>query len=108
MISGYNSFRDQVCKNRPRTTATVSLFHLSEVILDLCWGQLNEFLIFLDNTNLNVVLIEGTLETLLEGQNCCVNSILNLHLPVLCVDTCLLYTSPSPRDRTRSRMPSSA
>ena len=25
-----------------------------------------------------------------------------------CVSTCLLYTSPSPRDRTRSRMPSSA
>ena len=25
----------------------------------------------------------------------------------LCID-CLLYTSPSPRDRTRSRMPSSA
>ena len=24
------------------------------------------------------------------------------------VNTCLLYTSPSPRDRTRSRMPSSA
>src|SRR5665811_1367486 len=23
----------------------------------------------------------------------------------LCVKTCLLYTSPSPRDRTRSRMP---
>ena len=28
----------------------------------------------------------------------------NDHLP----DDCLLYTSPSPRDRTRSRMPSSA
>ena len=26
----------------------------------------------------------------------------------LYVTTCLLYTSPSPRDRTRSRMPSSA
>ena len=26
----------------------------------------------------------------------------------LIIDTCLLYTSPSPRDRTRSRMPSSA
>ena len=26
----------------------------------------------------------------------------------LIVDTCLLYTSTSPRDRTRSRMPSSA
>ena len=25
-----------------------------------------------------------------------------------CFNTCLLYTSPSPRDRTRSRMPSSA
>ena len=24
------------------------------------------------------------------------------------IQTCLLYTSPSPRDRTRSRMPSSA
>ena len=24
------------------------------------------------------------------------------------VEVCLLYTSPSPRDRTRSRMPSSA
>ena len=26
----------------------------------------------------------------------------------LMIDSCLLYTSPSPRDRTRSRMPSSA
>ena len=31
------------------------------------------------------------------------------NLKVLCLDqACLLYTSPSPRDRTRSRMPSSA
>ena len=28
--------------------------------------------------------------------------------PRLLVSACLLYTSPSPRDRTRSRMPSSA
>ena len=27
---------------------------------------------------------------------------------LIVTDTCLLYTSPSPRDRTRSRMPSSA
>ena len=27
---------------------------------------------------------------------------------MLCFIICLLYTSPSPRDRTRSRMPSSA
>ena len=31
------------------------------------------------------------------------------HLPQAITDNnCLLYTSPSPRDRTRSRMPSSA
>ena len=29
-------------------------------------------------------------------------------LPLVVYMTCLLYTSPSPRDRTRSRMPSSA
>ena len=27
---------------------------------------------------------------------------------IIIVNACLLYTSPSPRDRTRSRMPSSA
>ena len=32
-------------------------------------------------------------------------AIYELELPI---PTCLLYTSPSPRDRTRSRMPSSA
>ena len=31
----------------------------------------------------------------------------HLHVDAV-IDTCLLYTSPSPRDRTRSRMPSSA
>ena len=29
-------------------------------------------------------------------------------LPAIALTSCLLYTSPSPRDRTRSRMPSSA
>ena len=32
----------------------------------------------------------------------------NVYKTVNVVLTCLLYTSPSPRDRTRSRMPSSA
>ena len=31
-----------------------------------------------------------------------------MHPLQLALDVCLLYTSPSPRDRTRSRMPSSA
>ena len=30
------------------------------------------------------------------------------HMLSMAHNTCLLYTSPSPRDRTRSRMPSSA
>ena len=30
------------------------------------------------------------------------------HLVPAALDTCLLYTSPSPRDRQKSRMPSSA
>ena len=30
------------------------------------------------------------------------------HFPADLINSCLLYTSPSPRDRTRSRMPSSA
>ena len=33
------------------------------------------------------------------------NGFYHVHTPII---TCLLYTSPSPRDRTRSRMPSSA
>ena len=33
---------------------------------------------------------------------------LSLALIVVPIIGCLLYTSPSPRDRTRSRMPSSA
>ena len=31
-----------------------------------------------------------------------------MDVPNMNLITCLLYTSPSPRDRTRSRMPSSA
>ena len=36
------------------------------------------------------------------------SQIANIDIDVQEVDPCLLYTSPSPRDRTRSRMPSSA
>ena len=35
-------------------------------------------------------------------------SVENLKTKIKDCDGCLLYTSPSPRDRTRSRMPSSA
>jgi len=41
------------------------------------------------------------------SQNCKERSLLNSAYVAMCIG-CLLYTSPSPRDRTRSRMPSSA
>ena len=37
-----------------------------------------------------------------------VTSVVNTDGDIVGIGTCLLYTSPSPRDRTRSRMPSSA
>ena len=37
-----------------------------------------------------------------------VRSAILLYFRVAQMEVCLLYTSPSPRDRTRSRMPSSA
>ena len=51
------------------------------------------------NPSLN---IEGLLRTMFDGRNSLSNEVSNQ------LQTCLLYTSPSPRDRTRSRMPSSA
>ena len=36
------------------------------------------------------------------------NDITTMVVDNMMVNSCLLYTSPSPRDRTRSRMPSSA
>ena len=43
-----------------------------------------------------------------EGQILCVLAENSVEFAVLFHTACLLYTSPSPRDRTRSRMPSSA
>ena len=48
-------------------------------------------------------VIVTTIKMKLKTITCCSYEALN---PV--VSVCLLYTSPSPRDRTRSRMPSSA
>ena len=45
---------------------------------------------------LRFVRLQKTFEAIKQPQNAAM------------INTCLLYTSPSPRDRTRSRMPSSA
>ena len=57
------------------------------------------------NGNINEVKCEGRVDTLEKNLN---KSKLLGNVGIGHVRCCLLYTSPSPRDRTRSRMPSSA
>ena len=45
---------------------------------------------------------------IINGQKVWISRVQHSDLMILLARTCLLYTSPSPRDRTRSRMPSSA
>ena len=61
----------------------------------------------LDRHELSKILIENMLHY--DGVGLSANQI-GIEERAFCmmIDTCLLYTSPSPRDRTRSRMPSSA
>ena len=81
MVNANNS------KNNIQNFKTVSINNLSHF-----FGKNENKKQVLNNVNLNID--KGEL-VLLKG-------------PSGCGKTCLLYTSPSPRDRTRSRMPSSA
>ena len=53
-------------------------------------------------------IFDLALELSFQKANSLSENIQNLSLPEELNYGCLLYTSPSPRDRTRSRMPSSA
>ena len=50
----------------------------------------------------------GEIKAAIGGEVLAVNAALEDKPEAVNIDPCLLYTSPSPRDRTRSRMPSSA
>ena len=63
------------------------------------------FLTVRDVTGMCQVIVKGDSMNLLEGLNR--QSVVRISGKIQ-ASNCLLYTSPSPRDRTRSRMPSSA
>ena len=72
-------------------------------------GELrSELLVLLDESELRIDVFRGA------GPNGAALAVRITHIPTgfaeTCDDfqTCLLYTSPSPRDRQKSRMPSSA
>ena len=50
----------------------------------------------------------GTLSFLTDEKSFKAGEVFNADFSIADLESCLLYTSPSPRDRTRSRMPSSA
>ena len=59
----------------------------------------------LDDTQ--IISIKSSLEDFLNVENIKLNENFSFYINIRDIP-CLLYTSPSPRDRTRSRMPSSA
>ena len=65
------------------------------------FAGISELTVLVNNAGISHV---GLLHEMSTGQW---QSLMNVNLNALFY-TCLLYTSPSPRDRTRSRMPSSA
>ena len=72
-------------------------------------GKLSESPIFIDDTPaLSVFDLRSKCRRLKAMHNIDLIIVDYLQLMRAEVDTCLLYTSPSPRDRTRYRMPSSA
>ena len=64
------------------------------------------------NYDESLLLLKGELELRIDNSTYMIYEGDSFYIPKNCLhnylNTCLLYTSPSPRDRTRSRMPSSA
>ena len=82
-----------ILKNRPEGLVKDSDFELITEEL----GEIQEGEILIKNEYLSFDPTQRMWLTDLPG-----------YLPPVQIDDCLLYTSPSPRDRQKSRMPSSA
>ena len=87
----------------------ITLFYAcSLTILALVLSFLTGRQRFKTETNLGLGDDFGMLQITRAHGNLLENALFFLILSFLLETVCLLYTSPSPRDRTRSRMPSSA
>ena len=96
----------------PKHTILCSLILITLFIpLDTTSGAFygtNSLKPLVDKDTINILLPGGTKSLVNNNNN--TTYLTNDHVGSvrLALNTCLLYTSPSPRDRTRSRMPSSA
>ena len=83
-------------------TLTLSVFDTAHTTINasICQGESYPF------NGQNLTTAGSYLDTLITSNAC--DSFIVLNLMVLQAGDCLLYTSPSPRDATLSRMPSSA
>ena len=85
----------------PAPVVSIAIAPKKKDDLKKMWLVFNRYTV--EDPSLNVKLDSDTGEVILSGMG-------ELHLDIIMdrARSCLLYTSPSPRDRTRSRMPSSA
>ena len=103
--NGWNIFFDKTNK-KPNTSHAISLTKKGVLVKTI--GSRTILII----SELNTPTFSGNLElTLYNGSplfNVAAVVSTEIDSTAILYDACLLYTSPSPRDRTRSRMPSSA
>ena len=81
----------------------VAVGHYSKIFPNTSFGPSGPSAEFLEENNAKLVTNAFAYDPTTHRLEDCPAYLVNDH-----VSTCLLYTSPSPRDRTRSRMPSSA
>ena len=89
------TFGREIINREVHDSADDRLGSVTDFTIDIESGQITNILVMIE-PDINPQLLPWPT----------VNGLLSV--PVEEIDTCLLYTSPSPRDMRRSRMPSSA
>ena len=92
------------CPNEEMIQVTVDALPTLGLVSFACAADLQSYEAIIQSNTSNLIISEGTLVDNMDG-TFTISGISTLN--VLNID-CLLYTSPSPRDKRQSRMPSSA